>query len=117
MPFLSVDFIVDAITDGTVRHDLLGFGDVVVFGFVVLERHELSSTIVVTVVALVCTLPLLSVDFIVDATTDGVELHDFVCVVLVEDRNGTVDEVMYVLQELDSRLRVVTDSEGLGVTP
>jgi len=50
---LSVDFIVDAITDGTVRHDLLGFGDVVVFGFVVLERHELSSTIVVTVVALV----------------------------------------------------------------
>jgi len=62
-------------------------------------------------------LPLLSVDFIVDATTDGVELHDFVCVVLVEDRNETVDEVMYVLQELDSRLRVVTDSEGLGVTP
>jgi len=117
LPLLSVDSIVDAITDGTELHDLLGFGDVVVFGFVVLERHELSSTIVVTVVALVCTLPLLSVDFIVDATTDGVELHDFVCVVLVEDRNGTVDEVMYVLQELDSRLRVVTDSEGLGVTP
>ena len=76
LPLLSVDFIVDAITDGTVRHDFLGLGFVVGTLGVVLERHELSSTIVVTVVALVCTLPLLSVDFIVDAITDGTELHD-----------------------------------------
>jgi len=43
----------------------------------VLERHELSGTIVVTVVRLVCTLPLLSVDSIVDAITDGTVRHDF----------------------------------------
>ena len=107
-PVSSTDESVDSITDVIDLHDLLGFGDVV-------ERHELSSTIVVTVVRLVCTLPLLSVESIVDAITDGTELHDFFG--LVEDRNGTVDEVMYVLQELESRERVVTDSAGLGVTP
>ena len=59
---------------------------------------------------------MLSVDSIVDAITDGTELHDFFGLV-VEDRNETVVEVMYVLQELESRERVVTDSAGIGVTP
>ena len=76
LPLLSVDFIVDAITDGTELHDLLGFGLVVDLCFVVLERHELSSTFVEIVVAVVCTLPLLSVDSIVEANTDGTVRHD-----------------------------------------
>ena len=53
LPLLSVDFIVDAITDGTVRHDFLGLGFVVGTLGVVLERHELSSTFVEIVVAVV----------------------------------------------------------------
>ena len=44
---------------------------------VVIDRHELSSTIVVNVVALVCVRPFESTTFVVDAITDGTELHDF----------------------------------------
>ena len=75
-PFESTTFVVDAITDGTVWHDFfgLGLGVGVVIGF---ERHELSSTIVVNVVALVCVLPSESTTFVVDAITDGTVWHDF----------------------------------------
>ena len=90
---------------------MLGFGDVVVFGFVVLERHELSSTIVVTVVRLVCTLPLLSVDSIVDAITDGTELHDLlgfgVRVVERHELSGTI--VVIVVARVCVTPRLSTD--------
>ena len=76
-PFESTTFVVDAITDGTVWHDFLGLGFGVGGLGVVTERHELSSTIVVNVVALVCVRPFESTTFVVDAITDGTVWHDF----------------------------------------
>ena len=77
LPFESTTFVVDAITDGTVWHDFLGVGFVVTGLGVFVERHELSNTIVVNVVALVCVRPFESTTFVVDAITDGTVWHDF----------------------------------------
>ena len=70
LPFESVDTTSVSITDVIELHDFVCLG-------VVIERHELSSTIVVNVVALVCVRPFESTTFVVDAITDGTVWHDF----------------------------------------